>query len=421
MEPKNRPVLVIGLLGIFVSVLLTPIIFRNFFALTPITQEKAVGLWFFSGVFCFVSIYIAMNRLRWKQQIALIFLSLILLIGSDLMVRLVVVRFVPAWRDQVIQHGVVAYPDQWKFRAHPFLQYVGNHNWLLDSGRFNITGFRGKELDHQKLPNVIRIACLGGSTTATGYPEKMEQYLNNRQEMDSVRFEVLNFGMSGYSSAHSLINFVLNVIDYSPDYIVFHHAWNDKMAEDKESFQTVNFRSDYSHLQKSFTPPSSIDLFLIRMSVIYRELKYLISPYDGWTYFEKTIHKKWPEEYLPPSQYPSMNNLQTYWRNIKTVIDVATARYIYPVMTTQPHSTDPQVPRYKEVWFIDAANETMRNGVNHYNGDVIFIDLDKEITGKRNNLFRDLGHMNKEGIQLKAEIIGNKIYNHALTERFHPK
>ncbi len=165
MEPKNRPVLVIGLFGFFVSILLTPIIFRYFFALTPLTQKEAVGLWFFSGVFCFVSLYIVINRLRWKQQIALIFLSLLLLIGSDLMVRLVMVRFAPAWRVQVIKHGVVAYPDQWQFRAHPFLQYVGNHNYFLDKGMYNLVGFRGEELDRQKPPNVIRIACLGGSTT----------------------------------------------------------------------------------------------------------------------------------------------------------------------------------------------------------------------------------------------------------------
>ncbi len=245
----------------------------------------------------------------------------------------------------------------------------------------------------------------------------MEQYLNSRQGMDSIRFEVLNFGMSGYTSAQSLINFVLKVIDYSPDYVVFHHAWNDRMCGDKDSFRSVNFRSDYSHIFKPFARPLLVDSFLIRTSIIYRELKDLVNPYVGPTHFLKATHRQGAEEYLPPKKYPSINNLQTYWRNVRTVIDVAKARHIFPVMTTQPHSTDPQISRYNDVWFIAAANETMRKGVNDYNEEVIFIDLDKEITGKRNDIFKDLCHMSREGRQLKAELIGKQIYNHVLTER----
>ena len=85
------------------------------------------------------------------------FFSLLFLIGAELMVRLVVVQFQPVWRDKVIQHGLVAYPDQWKFRSHPFLHFVGNHNYLRNPSKYNLTGFPGEELDRQKSPNVIRM------------------------------------------------------------------------------------------------------------------------------------------------------------------------------------------------------------------------------------------------------------------------
>jgi hypothetical protein len=245
----------------------------------------------------------------------------------------------------------------------------------------------------------------------------MEQYLNSKMEKNSVRFEVLNFGLQGYNSANSLVNFVLNVIDFSPDYVVFHHAWNDKMTSDREHFRSANFRSDYTHVLKSFSPPSPVDKLLIRMSVIYRELRYAASPYEGWTYFAAAIHRERPEEALPPTRFQNPDNLQAYWRNVRTIIDVAKARGIVPVMTTQPHSTDPRIPRGGEAWFIDAANATMRNGVRNGEQGVILVDLDKEMTGTKNDLFVDLGHLKREGIRLKARMIGDAIYRHYLQSK----
>ena len=43
MEPKNRPVLVIGFLGIFVSILFTPIIFGRFLPLRLLRRKEQAG------------------------------------------------------------------------------------------------------------------------------------------------------------------------------------------------------------------------------------------------------------------------------------------------------------------------------------------------------------------------------------------
>lgn len=413
-EPENRPVLVIAVFGLLVSLCFVPALFSHLFALTPLGEGQTTNLWWFAGGLGLISMLVGFNRLSKKQELALLFFNLLLLISGELTVRLGLVWFAPSWRESVIAHGVVAYPEQWRFRAHPFLQYVGNDNALRFTW-YNKTGFSGREVSREKAPNVIRIACLGGSTTETGYPAMMEDYLNNREKIGDIKFEVLNFGLSGYTSNHSTTNFVINVVDYSPDYVVFHHAKNDSRSQgDKDTLRPHNFRSDYTHILKSFTPPQYVDLPLIRTSVIYRELKNFINPYDGWSHFERTIHRQWPEEYLPPSEYPSPDNIQTYVRNVQTIIDVAQGREIQPVMATQPHSTDPQVIDFKHAWFIDLANEAMRDQVKREEG-VVFVDLDQAVTGNRNDIFRDVVHMTDEGIQLKAEMIGDEIYNHVLT------
>jgi hypothetical protein len=52
----------------------------------------------------------------------------------------------------------------------------------------------------------------------------MEDYLNAHASAGDGRFEVLNFGLGFYTTAHSLVNYVLNVVDYHPGYLVIHHA-----------------------------------------------------------------------------------------------------------------------------------------------------------------------------------------------------
>ena len=58
---------------------------------------------------------------------------------------------------------------------------------------------------------------------------------------------------------------------------------------------------------------------------------------------------------------------------------------------------------------IDQCNNIMRNLYKQYNGKVIFVDLDKIITGKMNHIFDDLAHMTQEGIRFKGIELGKKI------------
>ena len=45
----------------------------------------------------------------------------------------------------------------------------------------------------------------------------LEEYLSARVAAESNRFEVIKFGRGYWTSAHVLVNFVLNVIDFAPD------------------------------------------------------------------------------------------------------------------------------------------------------------------------------------------------------------
>jgi hypothetical protein len=260
-------------------------------------------------------------------------------------------------------------------------------------------GFVGRDFAYAKPPGVIRIAALGASTTADGYPAMLEEYLNARVAAQSNRFEVMNFGCGYWTSAHVLVNFVLNVIDFAPDYVIIHQAANDEDARASEA----EFRGDYSHHLKVFQQPRIVDRYILRVSVPYRALKFYLNPNPEWMFVEAAsqIRRKVPQRAL------NARELGVFRRNIETIIDVASARQIKVVLTTMPRSTD---KRYTHIHIhhLDQLNEVLRSIAADHDR-LLFVDLDKLMTGKVNHLFLDPVHVNDTGKRMKAEYLGKRI------------
>jgi hypothetical protein len=116
-----------------------------------------------------------------------------------------------------------------------------------------------------------------------------------------------------------------------------------------------------------------------------------------------------------PQRALNARELGVFRRNIETIIDVASARQIKVVLTTMPRSTD---ERYSHLFaskrlstapnHIDQFNEVLRSiAANH--DRLLFVDLDKLMTGKENHLFLDLVHVNDTGKRMKAEYLGKRI------------
>jgi hypothetical protein len=408
-----RPAIAIATGGLAAAALLTPPLFRRLFSLGPMAPGDSLAFWGASAV---LAITCTVLIRRPGEKPVLLLAAALVFVFAELGTRFVARHVIPSWRASVIAHGVVAYRDRWRFRGHPFLQYVGNHGYYADSQMYNLVGFPGAEHDRHKPAHTIRIVCIGGSTTELGYPASLESWLNARAAGDGLRFEVLNFGLSGYTSAHSLITFVLNAVDYDPDYVVLQNGWNDMVTSNLPNAEDPEFRSDYSYFLKQFDPPRIPDGLLIRVSVLYRELRNLVSPYDGWKHFARAIHRTTLAERPPATQYRGPGKLQAYWRNVRTVIDVARGRGIHPVMTTQPHATDPGLTGFGEAPLIDAANRTMRDSVRLVGTDVLFVDLDAALTG-HNTLFVDVAHVTQEGARREAALLGEVIYGHLVRVR----
>ena len=103
-------------------------------------------------------------------------------------------------------------------------EFEHNPTWRV---AINAEGFRGPEIA-AKSAGVVRVACVGDSWTfgmpvdqAQTYPSRLAAHLN------AARYEVLNFGILGYTSFQGLQLLKTRVLDLKPDVVVIGFGMND--------------------------------------------------------------------------------------------------------------------------------------------------------------------------------------------------
>lgn len=327
---------------------------------------------------------------------------------AELTARAVVAHFMAWPRERLASLGRATYPDLRSYQPHPFLQFTGRPSRTLRgnaalsaTSQFNREGFVGGSVKLEKPSNTCRIVCLGGSTTASGYPGFLADWLGENSDHDE-QYQSVNLAHGFYNSAHSVVNFVLNGLDYSPDYVVVHHGWNDGHGAQNAS----DFRGDYSHILKAFDPSVAPDWLPIRASVIYRAVRFQFFRDDDWRYLEKAV--------LHPMDHDDFDYERaaaTFRRNIRTIVDLSLRRGVTPVLATMPYSTAEHVVAWPSRRDVGRFAEELRSIAALYSGQVLLVDLDREFSG-RNELFLDYGHMTRVGRLAKAEKIGVAILEH---------
>ena len=232
--------------------------------------------------------------------------------------------------------------------------------------------------------NAIKIFCLGGSTTEfkdskrVGWPERLEKELRKTYNSDSIF--VFNFGKQWYTSLHSLINFETNLRQYRPDVIILTHNINDLLQNaDFSYFSKGPFRKDYGH----FYGPSAM---IFEKTGLFGSLLNKFSPM--WYHTPRITFEQ--------DTFPG---LESFTRNINTLIDLASIDSIKVILLTQPNilseNMDEQIKQICYMVNNEAVGENKRwgyqtayNGMRQYNErmkaisenrKVYFIDLEKHI------------------------------------------
>jgi hypothetical protein len=152
---------------------------------------------------------------------------------KELILAAVVMVAIPAITELIlrvsgIQFGAQFYiADQqrgWSLRPGAEGMFIGEtKQWV----RINSHGFRDVERSYEKTGDTVRVAVLGNSwTEALQVPlEKtycllLERRLAERSCFGQKHVEVLNFGVSGYSTAQELLLLRQEIWRYHPDFVI---------------------------------------------------------------------------------------------------------------------------------------------------------------------------------------------------------
>jgi hypothetical protein len=130
------------------------------------------------------------------------------------------------------------YPDQ--ISKDPDLFWIYRPRQVISGDFFapgiytiNSLGFRGPEPQEGKSADAQRVVCLGESTTfgwgvsdALAYPRQLEVQLN-RLDPQHRRWEVINAGVTNYSSYQGAILARQWLPRWKPDVVLFNYSWAD--------------------------------------------------------------------------------------------------------------------------------------------------------------------------------------------------
>ena len=109
-------------------------------------------------------------------------------------------------------------------------KYGKNPYWEL---KINSQGIRADETIQQKSPSTIRIICIGDSVTfghevdaPHSYPFLLKKILQKFYGQ-SLRVEVINAGISGYTSRQGLVYLKKSLLQFQPDWVILEFGPND--------------------------------------------------------------------------------------------------------------------------------------------------------------------------------------------------
>ena len=308
------------------------------------------------------------------------------------------------------------------FRTFGFDMYKEEDGQKFISSRF-------EELyPYEKPEGTFRIVCFGGSTTENSYQQKrtgkhypilLQNMLREKFGRDNI--EVINVGFSAYSTAHSLVVFELNVLDWKPDLVILSHNINDLTA-----MYWPGFSPDYAnkYLDPFFNIPDYKDRYTLANTMfqhfkVYWEIKRDINKVKRHFEKQKPLNRK------SYGDKPNPEFQKVFERNLASFASLGKENGIEVLFGSQPLCSEEEYfedhfmekpynnvvvyPLHSE--FINhhkAYNESMKK-VAEKNG-VWFVD-NNEVMKDDTKYYIDSVHYTELGLEKLAENYCNFLLN----------
>lgn len=285
--------------------------------------------------------------------------------------------------------------------------------YRLRSGTTAITvnafGFRGEEVPARKAEGTYRIVIVGGSSVF-GYLVRDEQTSSVRLEQllrgrgGEQRIEVINAGVPGYNTMHTLVRFLYRLRPLEPDLLVYYQGFNDlgyaMRIEDGARRPQI-----YGGMG---TPPW-------RQRVLGRSMLYGLLRYRSGLFVAQPADGNGHAPHVPAE------GLDHYEQNLRLLVEAARLSRTPMVICSQASLAHPEIgPREREMlgaghFGLSAdgllqAMQSLRDIQRNVAADtaVPFVDLYEQISPTMEN-FGDALHLTADGERRLAEALAEAL------------
>jgi lysophospholipase L1-like esterase len=304
-----------------------------------------------------------------KIVYSLIIVSFVLLLAEGLL-RILPVDFQTRYSNRAgklwVNKGVQQDPDlPWSWMPQPGA--VCHIDGKTDF-RFNAFGYRGPVFKKEKPSGKLRIVCMGDSGTMGWRVKDDETYCSLLpgliMEKDGIEAETINAGVFGYTSHQGLNQLRKRILALRPDIITICYNWNDHAGAIQmfgpagTSIQKPDRDLPANKRIGALVALSHLRIFQFLENAILKAESYSARDVeDENTQLDSKIRR------VPPEHYKE---------NLRTMIQVARANNITPILLTQAFNPK-EGPRRR----------VHREIQNEYNEMVI------EVAKKENGLYVD--------------------------------
>ncbi len=323
------------------------------------------------------------------------------------------------------------------YAPHHYLGYVLTPNLERGGNRHNSLGFRGDEISLNKPENTYRIVTIGGSTTySTGvqnylesYPYQLGEYL---KQLGRSHIEVVNAGVGGYASYHSLIGLQFKVLPLQPDLLIVYQGYND--IHTRFVYPHSKYRGDNSGHISPFVPAIAMPEiweYSTAMRVIGVRAG-MTKPHSAIEWYSHNIAQssyrssfkfQWLNGTYPrnifveiPAMEMLVNNPPIHFeRNLISMISMADGHDAAMMLITFVTSTNfdhPNVASDEYIFALRQHNDVTRKVAA--STDTPLYDMADSFPDD-DSLFTDGRHMTKEGNRIRAQLIGDYVYHEFLS------
>lgn len=339
-----------------------------------------------------------MYRIKFSKALFFSFLSLfIFLLAGELFFRVIDFQKIYPGRAFLLSPEL-SYPKYYKKDRELFWRIRPNQTikgkfFVEGVYKINSKGYRDYEFSESKDPNKKRIIVMGNSCTfgwmvdlEQTYSKKLERLLN--QNLPEPKFEVINAGMTGYSTYQGLRFLKREIMKFNPDILIISYGWNDMCPSERED------------KEQEFPPQWILDLDdLFYSSKLYSFLKFeimsLLKPWKQLPDERKLVYRVSLKDYLNNLEQMIGMARDSGMEAILLTTPVASAKiFLGPGKTSKPHLAN----RY--------YNKALREFSKKINVPLIDVALLFEKRGEVYDKGREeYIHYNAKGHQVIAEAL----------------